>query len=191
MASGFCTFLRSSSANCGFAVSIGGVLLISLINPSLDVFWSHVVRRLMDVQRSIVLAGRRCHALSRSQKTKYELSPAALGVLTTQPAYYSSLVLCLSSRGESLPSVPGAYGQTLEALLSQPAASENESHIPAVAVSGVPGDGSRVHTHDYDGSEAPDESPDSTLSSEPKPLGKHRPPHPPSILSPRELSYPP
>ncbi|GJT96597.1 hypothetical protein Tco_1092115 [Tanacetum coccineum] len=60
-----------------------------------------------------------------------------------------------------------------------------------VAVSGVPGDGSRVHTHDHDGSEAPDESPDSILSSEPKPLRKHRPPPPPSILSPGESSYPP
>ncbi|GKF37831.1 hypothetical protein Tco_0114589, partial [Tanacetum coccineum] len=38
---------------------------------------------------------------------------------------------------ESLPSVPDAY---------------------AVTVSGVPGDGSRVHTHDHDGSEALDES---------------------------------
>ncbi|GKE82156.1 hypothetical protein Tco_1552156, partial [Tanacetum coccineum] len=61
----------------------------------------------------------------------------------------------------------------------------------AGAVSGVPGDGSRVHTHDHDGSEAPDESPDSILSSEPKPLGKHRPPPPPSILSLGESSYPP
>ncbi|GJR97375.1 hypothetical protein Tco_0269549 [Tanacetum coccineum] len=60
-----------------------------------------------------------------------------------------------------------------------------------IAVSGVPGDGSHVNTHDHDGSEAPDESPDSILSSEPKPLGKHRHPPPPSILSPRESSYPP
>ncbi|GKD83398.1 hypothetical protein Tco_1350237, partial [Tanacetum coccineum] len=61
----------------------------------------------------------------------------------------------------------------------------------AVAVSGVHRDGSHVHTHDHDGSEAPDESPDLILSSEPKPLGKHMPPPPPSILSPRETSYPP
>ncbi|GJR02413.1 hypothetical protein Tco_0525397 [Tanacetum coccineum] len=61
----------------------------------------------------------------------------------------------------------------------------------AVAVSGVPRDGSRVHTHDHDGSEAPDESIDIILSSEPKPLGKHMPPPPPSILSLRESSYPP
>ncbi|GKF86565.1 hypothetical protein Tco_0254392, partial [Tanacetum coccineum] len=73
---------------------------------------------------------------------------------------------------ESLPSVPNAYAVV-------------------VAVSGVPRDGSRVHTHDQDGSEAPDGSPDSILSSKPKPLGKHRHPPPPSILSPRELSYPP
>ncbi|GKE34443.1 hypothetical protein Tco_1453765 [Tanacetum coccineum] len=63
--------------------------------------------------------------------------------------------------------------------------------VVAVAVSDKPGDGSRVHTHDHDGSEAPDESPDSILLSEPKPLGKHRPPPPPSILSPGESSYPP
>ncbi|GJS87585.1 hypothetical protein Tco_0770221 [Tanacetum coccineum] len=62
----------------------------------------------------------------------------------------------------------------------------------AVAVSDVPRDGSRVHTHDHGGSEAPDGSPDSILSSEPKPLGKHRPPPPPpSILSLGESSYPP
>ncbi|GKG29037.1 hypothetical protein Tco_0416402, partial [Tanacetum coccineum] len=57
----------------------------------------------------------------------------------------------------------------------------------AIAVSGVPVDRSHVHTHDHDGSEAPDESPGSILSNEPKPLGKHRPPPPPSILSPGEL----
>ncbi|GKG64834.1 hypothetical protein Tco_0665708, partial [Tanacetum coccineum] len=34
--------------------------------------------------------------------------------------------------GESLSSVPDAYGQSLEALPSQPAASGNESHIPGV-----------------------------------------------------------
>ncbi|GKF69977.1 hypothetical protein Tco_0203034, partial [Tanacetum coccineum] len=43
----------------------------------------------------------------------------------------------------------------------------------------------------HDGSEAPDESPGSILSNEPKPRGKHRPPPPPSILSPGESSYPP
>ncbi|GJX53587.1 hypothetical protein Tco_0281956 [Tanacetum coccineum] len=96
-----------------------------------------------------------------------ELTPAALGVLTTQPACHSSLISCLSSLGESLPSVP------------------------AIAVPDVPGYESRVHTHDYDRSEAPDGSPDSIQSSEPKPLEKHRPPPPPSILSPRESSYPP
>ncbi|GJR47687.1 hypothetical protein Tco_1315790 [Tanacetum coccineum] len=51
-------------------------------------------------------------------------------------------------------------------------------------------DESRVHTHDHDGSEAPSEMPDSILLSEPKPLGKHRPPPPPSIMSPGESSYP-
>ncbi|GKE95769.1 hypothetical protein Tco_1580624, partial [Tanacetum coccineum] len=55
----------------------------------------------------------------------------------------------------------------------------------------VPGYGSRMHTHDHGGSEAPDGSPDSILSSEPKPLGKHRPSPPQSILSLGESSYPP
>ncbi|GKG42851.1 hypothetical protein Tco_0477149, partial [Tanacetum coccineum] len=55
----------------------------------------------------------------------------------------------------------------------------------------VPGYESRVHTHDHDGSKAPDGSLDSILSSEPKPLEKHRPPPPPFILSPKESSYPP
>ncbi|GKG39077.1 hypothetical protein Tco_0460789, partial [Tanacetum coccineum] len=66
----------------------------------------------------------------------------------------------------SLPSIPDAYGQSLKALLTQPAASESESHVPDV-VSDVPGDGSRVHTHDHGRSEAPDGSPNSILSSEP------------------------
>ncbi|GKC29676.1 hypothetical protein Tco_1036970, partial [Tanacetum coccineum] len=59
-----------------------------------------------------------------------------------------------------------------------------------VAASSMPGDGSRMHTHDHDRSEAPVESPESILLSEPKPLEKHRPPTPPSILSPGESSYP-
>ncbi|GKG09070.1 hypothetical protein Tco_0334902 [Tanacetum coccineum] len=58
-----------------------------------------------------------------------------------------------------------------------------------VDVFDVPRNRSRVHTHDHDRSEAPDESPNSILFSEPKPLGKHRPPPPPSILSPGESSY--
>ncbi|GKB89815.1 hypothetical protein Tco_0962087 [Tanacetum coccineum] len=62
--------------------------------------------------------------------------------------------------------------------------------VYAVAASGMPGDGSRIHTHDHDGSEAPDELPDSILLSEPKPLGKHMPPPPLSILSPGKSSYP-
>ncbi|GJY20655.1 hypothetical protein Tco_0393221 [Tanacetum coccineum] len=60
-----------------------------------------------------------------------------------------------------------------------------------VTVTDVPGDGSRVHTHDHGRSGAPDGSPDLILSSEPKPLGKHRPPPSPSILYPGESSYPP
>ncbi|GKF92191.1 hypothetical protein Tco_0278910, partial [Tanacetum coccineum] len=60
-----------------------------------------------------------------------------------------------------------------------------------VAVPDVPGYGSCVHTHDHGGSEAPDGSPDSIISSEPKPLGKHRPPLPQSTLSLIGSSYPP
>ncbi|GKC57349.1 hypothetical protein Tco_1084947 [Tanacetum coccineum] len=94
---------------------------------------------------------------------------ATLAILATRTACRSSLVSCLSSLGESLPSAPDAY---------------------AVVVPDVPGYGSRVHTHDHGGSEAHDEQPDSILSSEPKPLGKHRAPPLQSILSPGESSYP-
>ncbi|GKG23302.1 hypothetical protein Tco_0391338, partial [Tanacetum coccineum] len=97
------------------------------------------------------------------------LSSAALAVLTTRSACHPSHASCLSSLRESLPSVPDAY---------------------AVVVPDVPGYGSRVHTRDHDGSEAPDGSPDSIISSEPKPPGKHRPPPPQPILSPGESSYP-
>ncbi|GKF55483.1 hypothetical protein Tco_0165823, partial [Tanacetum coccineum] len=98
------------------------------------------------------------------------LSSAALAVLTTRHACHPSLALCLSSLGESLPSVSDAY---------------------VVDVPDVPGHGSRVHTHDHDGSEAPNGSLDSILSSEPKPLGKHMPPPSQPILSLGESSYPP
>ncbi|GKF48212.1 hypothetical protein Tco_0141463, partial [Tanacetum coccineum] len=83
------------------------------------------------------------------------ISSAALDVLTTRLACHSSLASCLSSLGESMPFVPDAY-----------------------VVPDVPGYGSCVHTHDHGRSEAPDGSPDSILSSEPKPLMKHRPPPP-------------
>ncbi|GJZ99494.1 hypothetical protein Tco_0672045 [Tanacetum coccineum] len=61
-----------------------------------------------------------------------KLSSATLAVLTTRPACHPSLASCLSSHGESLLSVPDAYGQSLEALPSQPAASGSESHVPGV-----------------------------------------------------------
>ncbi|GJX46934.1 hypothetical protein Tco_0272124 [Tanacetum coccineum] len=51
-------------------------------------------------------------------------------MLTTRPVCPPSLVSCLSSLGESLPSVPYVYGQSLEALPSQFAASGSESHVP-------------------------------------------------------------
>ncbi|GJV62476.1 hypothetical protein Tco_1468576 [Tanacetum coccineum] len=59
-----------------------------------------------------------------------KLSSAALAVLTTRPACHPSLTSCLSSHGESLLYVPNAYGQSLEALPSQPATSGSESHVP-------------------------------------------------------------
>ncbi|GKD93453.1 hypothetical protein Tco_1373290 [Tanacetum coccineum] len=99
-----------------------------------------------------------------------KLSSTALAVLTTWPACHPSLVSCLSSLRESLPSVPYVY---------------------AVAVSDVPGSETRVHTPAHGRSEAHNGLPDSILPNEPKPLGKHRPPPPQSVLSPDELSYPP
>ncbi|GKB28596.1 hypothetical protein Tco_0867997 [Tanacetum coccineum] len=61
-----------------------------------------------------------------------KLSSNALAVLTTRPACPLSLVSCLSSLEESLPYVPYVYGQSLEALPSQSAASGSESHVPGV-----------------------------------------------------------
>ncbi|GKG54662.1 hypothetical protein Tco_0560317, partial [Tanacetum coccineum] len=57
------------------------------------------------------------------------LSSPTLDVLTTRSACHPSLASCLSSLRESLPSVPDAYGQSLEALPSQPAASGSESYV--------------------------------------------------------------
>ncbi|GJR94667.1 hypothetical protein Tco_0266841 [Tanacetum coccineum] len=106
-----------------------------------------------------------------------------------------------SWQSESLPSVPDAYGQPLEALPSQSTASGSESLVPGVvseyeypitvAVSDVPGAGTRVHTPAHGGSEVHDGLSDSILSSEPKPLGKHRPPPPQSVRSLEESLYPP
>ncbi|GKC47266.1 hypothetical protein Tco_1064988, partial [Tanacetum coccineum] len=86
----------------------------------------------------------------------------------------------------SLLSVPDAYGQSLEALPSQPAASGSESHVPGavskseypatVDVSDVHRAGTRVHIPAHGGSKVQNGPPDSTLSHEPKPLGMHRPP---------------
>ncbi|GKA78871.1 hypothetical protein Tco_0785408 [Tanacetum coccineum] len=103
-----------------------------------------------------------------------KLSFAALVVLTTRPACHPSLISCLSSLRESLPFVPYVY-----------------EYPAAVAVSDVPGSGTRVHTPAHGGFEAHNGLPDSILPNEPKPLGKHRPPPPQSVLSPDELSYPP
>ncbi|GKB02891.1 hypothetical protein Tco_0830980 [Tanacetum coccineum] len=93
-----------------------------------------------------------------------ELSSAALAMLTTRPACHPSLASCLSSHRESLVSVPDAYGQSLKALLSQPAASRSESHVPGVvseseylatvAVSDVHGAGTRVHIPTHASQEA-------------------------------------
>ncbi|GJW61647.1 hypothetical protein Tco_0110982 [Tanacetum coccineum] len=126
----------------------------------------NVVRKSLDVlvNLSVLLANKLVHI---------RLS-AVLAVLATRSACRPSVASCLSSHGESLPSMPNAY-----------------EYPAAVAMSDVPGDGSRVHTHDHGGSEAPDRSSDSFLSSKPKPLGKHKPPPSPFIRSPRESSYPP
>ncbi|GKA24726.1 hypothetical protein Tco_0710759 [Tanacetum coccineum] len=88
-----------------------------------------------------------------------KLSSAALLVLTTQPPCPPSLISCLSSLGESLSSVPYVY-----------------EYPTAVAMSDVPGFGTRVHTPAHGGSEAHNELSDSILPNKPKPLGKHRPP---------------
>ncbi|GJZ82867.1 hypothetical protein Tco_0648040, partial [Tanacetum coccineum] len=92
------------------------------------------------------------------------------------------------------------YGQSLKALPSHPAASGSESHVPGVVseskypatvvVSDVHGARTRVHIPAHSGSEAHNGPPDSILSHELKPLGKHRPPPLQSVLSPNELSYP-
>ncbi|GJR52124.1 hypothetical protein Tco_1402645 [Tanacetum coccineum] len=103
-----------------------------------------------------------------------KLSSVALVVLTTRPACHPSLVSCLLSLEESLPSMPYVY-----------------EYPAAVAVSDVPRSGTRVQTPAHGGSEAHNELPDSILPNKPKPLGKHRPPPLQSVLSPDELSYPP
>ncbi|GJY58515.1 hypothetical protein Tco_0458407 [Tanacetum coccineum] len=102
------------------------------------------------------------------------LSSAVLNVLTTRSACHLSLASCLLSLGESLLSVPDAY-----------------EYPATIDVSDVHGAETRMHIPTHDGSEAQNEPPDSILSNEPKPLGKHRPPPPQSVWSPDELSYPP
>ncbi|GKC98251.1 hypothetical protein Tco_1168526, partial [Tanacetum coccineum] len=129
------------------------------------------------------------------------LSFAALAVLTTRLACQPSLASCLSSFEESLLSVTDTYGQSLKALLSQPAASGSESHVYGVVseeeypitvdVFDEHGAETRVHIPAHGGSETQNGLPDSILSYEPKPLGKHRPPPPQSVWSPNKLSYPP
>ncbi|GJT12293.1 hypothetical protein Tco_0859335 [Tanacetum coccineum] len=86
-------------------------------------------------------------------------------VAITQPCCLSSLASYSDGLGEVSTSWSGAYDQSLEALLSQSAAYENESRVP---------DRSHVHTHDHDGSEAPDELPD-PISNGPSLSGSMRP----------------
>ncbi|GJR19765.1 hypothetical protein Tco_0968292 [Tanacetum coccineum] len=116
------------------------------------------------------------------------LCSVVLGVLITQPACHLSLASCLLSLGESLPSVPNAYVQSLEALSSQSATSGSKSRVlgagseseypVTIAVSDVHGAETRVHIPAHGGSEAQNGSPDSILSHKPKPLEKHKPPPP-------------
>ncbi|GKD94982.1 hypothetical protein Tco_1374819 [Tanacetum coccineum] len=103
-----------------------------------------------------------------------------------------SSFLLLNSRSD--------FNSALHVLISRSSClydSEISSHLclmstVTVVVSGVPRDGSRVHTHDHDGSEALDESHDLILCVMTQGLlGKNRPPPPPSILSLGESSYPP
>ncbi|GKC04512.1 hypothetical protein Tco_0996122 [Tanacetum coccineum] len=108
-----------------------------------------------------------------------KLSSTALAVLTTRPACHPSLVSCLSSLKESLPSVPYVYDQSLEALPYQSAAYGTASDVP--------GSGTRVHTPAHGGSEAHNGLHDSILPNEAKPFEKHRPPPPQSVLSLDEL----
>ncbi|GJS82019.1 hypothetical protein Tco_0748560 [Tanacetum coccineum] len=61
--------------------------------------------------------------------------------------------------------------------------------VTVVAVSDVPGSGTRVHTPAHGGSEGHNELPNSILLNEPKPLGKHMPSPLQLVLSPDELSY--
>ncbi|GJY31124.1 hypothetical protein Tco_0414619, partial [Tanacetum coccineum] len=89
------------------------------------------------------------------------LSSAAPVVLTTRPACHLSLASCLSSYGESLPSVLDAY-----------------EYPATVAVSDVHGARTRVHILVHGVSEANNGPSDSVLLHEPKPLRKHRPPPP-------------
>nr|GFA83805.1 hypothetical protein [Tanacetum cinerariifolium] len=93
--------------------------------------------------------------------------------LATRRAYHPSLVSCLPSLGESLPSMPNAYEYSV-----------------TVAVSGVSGAETYVYTPAPGESEAHNGLPDSILSYEPKPLMQHRPPLPQSVWSPSGLSYP-
>nr|GEW92708.1 DNA helicase [Tanacetum cinerariifolium] len=87
--------------------------------------------------------------------------------LTTQHACHPSLVSCLLSLGESLPSVANAY-----------------EYSAVVAVSGVSGVETCVHTPAPGESVAQNGLPDSILSSEPKPFVQHRPHPPQSVWSP-------
>ncbi|GKF53259.1 hypothetical protein Tco_0160169 [Tanacetum coccineum] len=91
------------------------------------------------------------------EKLPSKLSSVALAVLTIRPAYHPSLVSCLSSLEESLPSVPDAN---------------------AVVMSDVHGAETRVHIPAHGGFEAHNGLLDSIQSHEPKPLRKHRTPHP-------------
>ncbi|GJW25938.1 hypothetical protein Tco_0039749 [Tanacetum coccineum] len=100
-------------------VSIGGVSLKSLINHSLDGFWSHVVW--VGIVRRALPSDPGCLALLRCPSSA-----------NNSACSHNALASCLSSHRESLLFVPDSYGQSLEALSSQPAASESESHVPSV-----------------------------------------------------------
>ncbi|GJX62322.1 hypothetical protein Tco_0295222 [Tanacetum coccineum] len=121
-------------------------------------------------------------------------APGGIRDLASSLGWSSSLLLLrvvITTRHACLSSLASSHVPNDSDSLYHLCLTPTVKYPATVAVSSVPGDGSRVHTHDHDGSEAPDESHDSILSGEPKPLGKHRSPPPPSILSPGESSYPP
>ncbi|GJS01060.1 hypothetical protein Tco_0317568 [Tanacetum coccineum] len=100
------------------------------------------------------------------------------GFVVVNRGVWSSLVvgamICLDHKRQNMRSILVILNPSLfESWLSSSPSAALVVQSPvlttqpaSVAVSGVPGDRSHVHTHDHDGSKALDESPDLILSSE-------------------------